>query len=286
MVFYADVYFLINFTVDVLAIYFAASAARVPSSIKRILSLGAIGAALAVLCVLFTTSMLAEIGLAALYFTFVGALISPKISIYRRVKATALFAVFEALVGGIVGFGYEFLDRHLYARLKDTDSSAPNRRLLILSVMILLSIGVFKIFLLFFSRASSERSVIVELKMLGRTLTLEALTDTGNLLKEPSTMRPVILIKENALEQTFPELCTDVSKICTLDAALVKRICLIPMSKVGSKSLLVGFRPDEINVISESKKHSIDAVIAQDTEEGTYGGFYALMPAAAIDDVV
>ena len=46
--FYIDVYFLINLTVDILALYFSAIFSKTPTSIKRLLIAGIIGAASAV----------------------------------------------------------------------------------------------------------------------------------------------------------------------------------------------------------------------------------------------
>ena len=51
-VLYIDIYFLINFTVDLLALYFAAELARVKSTVFRIISSSLIGAFAACVIVL------------------------------------------------------------------------------------------------------------------------------------------------------------------------------------------------------------------------------------------
>ena len=58
MVFYVDVYFFINLTVDILAIYFSSRFAKIKTSFVRILSISVIGALLAVAEILLPTGFL------------------------------------------------------------------------------------------------------------------------------------------------------------------------------------------------------------------------------------
>ena len=48
MTLYVDVYFLINFTVDILALYFAAIFSKVPTSTRRLIISAVIGAFFAI----------------------------------------------------------------------------------------------------------------------------------------------------------------------------------------------------------------------------------------------
>ncbi len=288
LIFYADVYFLINFTVDTIALYFAAAISKIPTSVRRILLLSVLGAALATVSVIFADGAAGELLLSFIYFFAVAFFAAADISFYRRVKVTVIFAVFEFLIGGFVAFGYGILDRCLYTTLKNTDADAPNRNLLLLCVMVLLSIGVFKLLILFFSNTATQRCVRLEIQMLGKITVCEALIDTGNLLKEPNGMKPVILIKPDIaakIHKAFPKNCEDLKNI---DECFLNRISLIPISTVGGRGVLVGVAADKIDVIFNNKnkiKHTISAIIASDKEGGTYDGSGALLPASALDGI-
>ncbi len=286
MVFYADVYFLINFTVDTLALYFAVSASKIASSVKRIIALAAMGALVALVSVLFFGGLLGELLLAAVYFPAVAIFISEKLTLYRRVKVTALFAIFEFLCGGAVSFGYGFLDRHFYLSGELSEAEEPNRRLLILAVLILLSIGIFKLVLLFFRNSATQKFFVVKITLLGKSVTADALVDTGNLLRDSSGM-PVILIKSTLAKKIHESFPLSDKELTNLPPELMPRISLLPLRSVGGRGILVGIRVDEVEIISEkgTPRGVIRAIIAGDKEGGTYDGFEALMPAGALDDI-
>lgn len=290
MVFYADVYFLINFTVDTLAIFFAVSVCKISTSVRRILFLAAIGAALALVNVIYGKGFAQEILLSLFYFFLIAVFAAKRISVYRRIKLAFIFVILEFLLGGLVEFAYGFLDRYFYTRSSDMKSVAePNRRLILLALTVLLSIALLKLLMLFFSHSESARVVTVEISLLGRTKLFDALVDTGNFLTDVSSKKPVILLKANAarsLNRAFP---LDSSALANPDCGFLSRISLIPTSSLGGRKIIVGVRPDKIRIISKrngSAEHVIDAVVAADNEGGTYDGYEALMPAAAIDDVL
>ena len=285
LVFYVDVYFFINLTVDILAIYFSSRFAKIKTSFVRILSISVIGALLAVAEILLPTGFLVFALFAAFMFISASVLISKDASVTRRMRCSVLFFLLEALIGGIVSFVYSLFDRYAYKTLSNTVISSPNRKLLFLSLTVILLAGAFKLVFLLFSGLPTEKSVSVRVEFLSSTIVLDAFVDTGNLLKEPSTLKPVILLKgkeATALAPAFPQRTEDLANI---SGRLSKHLCIIPVSIGGRTRLLVGFRPEKITVryTPESKEQQIDAVVAIDTEGGTYGGFYALMPAAALN---
>ena len=285
LIFYADVYFLINFTVDFLALHFATRVSKVKSSALRMTLISVLGALLAVFEVILLSGFLLTLALSILMLLTVMFFVAGDIHRSRRIKCAVAFFVSEALIGGTVSFGYTLLDKYFYPQIRNTEMTSPNRRLLILSVMILLSVGVFKLVALLFSHTEAQRNVNVQIEFMGRAISTEALVDTGNLLKDPSTLRPVMLIKYKQAEQLAPDIPKSIDDVLSSDVRYVKRLCIIPAKYAGGGRMLVGFRPDKITVMTtcNSEKITVDAVIAIDTEGGSYGGFFALMPAAVFN---
>ena len=95
-VLYIDVYFLINFTVDLLSLYFSLEMLHF-SSVRWRLALSAlVGAAYASLSVLFYTSTAFLLILSFISLIGMVLLISPGAGLYRRMKLLFLFLFLQA----------------------------------------------------------------------------------------------------------------------------------------------------------------------------------------------
>ena len=101
----------------------------------------------------------------------------------------------------------------------------------------------------------------------GKKTEVMGLLDTGNLLLDPVTSYPVILVLYDNVEAVLPdelkEFLKDSSDLSShLNRRYLKRIRLIPVRNSGSGSILKGFRPDYI-VIKDGKNKVIkDVVVA------------------------
>ena len=137
-----------------------------------------------------------------------------------------------------------------------------------------------------FSNSIGEKCMRLYIKIEDKTLELEALVDTGNLVRDPMNMNPVIFLKPLAAAYIFPSQIMDLSEIDKLSITYKKRIRLVPITQAGETHVMTGVRVDEISVYNSSgKREEISATIVIDKEGGTYGGYEALMPYVAIKDV-
>ena len=282
---YIDVYFMINFTVDAIALYFAAIFAQIPTTVRRITLASVLGAVAACAIVLVSEILWLRLVLTVLSLIGMG-MVGASVSGARRLRYIALFIVFEALVGGIVTFVWDLLDRYAYEILESSSGGSVNRRLLLFSVIVLLSFGVFKMLVSFFSKTRCEGSVLLEICFLGQTVRTEAFVDSGNLAIDPMDMRPVMLLKRRLAEEFLPQGVLHLSDPDLLDRDIRRRIRLIPVSRGGVTHVLVGVRADKVSVISDEGEQEVSVTLAIDREEGSFGGFDALMPSAALDYVL
>ncbi len=284
---YIDVYFMINFTVDMLAMYFAAIFSAVPTTARRIAAASAIGALTACGIVFLTEWAVLKLiltFLSLLIMAFVGA---RRISAQRRAKFVCSFIIFEALVGGIVTFIWSFLDKYLYEKIESAAGGEVNRKLLVFALIVLLSIGVFKMLVSIFSNTKCAGSVVLEIDFLDKTIKTEAFIDSGNLAIDPMDMRPVLLIKTELARLLLPENVIHLRDPDTIDREIRRRIRLIPISRGGATHVLTGVRADHVRVITDTdKSEEVSVTLAIDREEGSFGGYDALMPAAALENVV
>ena len=138
----------------------------------------------------------------------------------------------------------------------------------------------------FFSNSQSEGSVEVEISFLNNNTVLSAFVDSGNLAVDPMDMSPVLLIKKEAAKKFLPNNIIELSNIDELDKNIKKRIRLIPITRGGATHVLVGIKADKVKLINKEKYEELSLTIAIDKEGGTFGGFDALMPSAALDNVL
>ena len=140
MTLYIDVYFLINFTVDIISLYFAAIFSKVPTSTRRLIFSGIIGALSAILIVLMPETIILKLLASAISLFLMGYIATRPVNIKRKAKFVFSFIVMEALFGGVVSFIWSMLDRSLSEYFSDVQGTAVNRRMLFFSIIVLLSI--------------------------------------------------------------------------------------------------------------------------------------------------
>ena len=283
---YIDVYFLINFVVDLLSLYFASLFSKTPTTTRRLIISSGIGASVAVV-----TVFLPEVFTLKIAFSLVGLMlmgyIAPKpMRIRRKVKFILSFLIFTSLTGGAVTFIWSILDKYASQLFNEMEGGSVNRKTLFLSIILLLSIGVFKMIVSFFSSNECERSVDLEICFLDKKITVSSLVDSGNLAVDPMDMSPLMIVKRDVALQLLPENIINLSNIDALDRNIKKKIRLIPVSRGGETHVLVGVKADRISIIQGDSKEEIMVTLAIDKEGGSFGGYGALLPSAALDNAI
>lgn len=121
----------------------------------------------------------------------------------------------------------------------------------------------------------------------GLLIEQESVLDTGNVLHEPLTYRPVVVVDFwTVRERLPPELSASVEAwheglaegLDLLPHAFMERISLIPFSTVSGRGLMVGIRPEICELWSSGMWHKVDAVIGFSPGEAKLAGKTALLP--------
>ena len=283
---YIDVYFMINFTVNGISLYFAAIFSKIPTKAWRILACAMFGAMIAVILLLmFEGAVLYVAFFSLIFFVIVGVICPIGVGMARRVKLVFLLLLFEVIVGGLAHFIYSVLDKTVGDIVKSSITEPENRRLLLISLIILLSVGVFKALISFFSNRAGTFSVDIKIYLNGECIETQAFVDTGNLAKDPMDGAPVLLVKATALKELIPDIKHLVQKPYDCDKRLKNKIRIIPISRSDGNCLLVGIKADKVCVRVSQRYENLNLTVAIDKEGGTYDGCYALMPSVALDNV-
>ena len=125
----------------------------------------------------------------------------------------------------------------------------------------------------------------VKIKLNGKEETVEAMVDTGNMLKEPITGTPVVVVERTSLYELLPKeilnntesiLGGDFEKIPEeIKNEYVPKLKLIPFASLGKQNgMLFGIKPEKIEVINEQTEEEKNAIIGIYNKSLTKRGEY------------
>ena len=118
----------------------------------------------------------------------------------------------------------------------------------------------------------------------GRSTTVEAFVDSGNLAVDPFDKTPVMLISAQLADRIYDINALELENIDGINISLRKKLRVIPVSFGKEKKILYGLKPDRVFIKNKKREERISLTI--DKEGGNYGGYNALIPLSALDDVL
>ena len=104
-------------------------------------------------------------------------------------------------------------------------------------------------------------------------ITTKALIDTGNMLKDPISKMPVIIVDKEVIRNILPDVILDnLEKIIGGDAPkeiyedenlqYITRFRLIPFSSIGKQNgMLLGFKANKIEIEQNEEKINVENVV-------------------------
>ncbi len=288
---YIDVLFLINFSMDFLALRLAGALMHLPARRGALLLAAFFGGAYAVANAFFEGSALfgALIGLFA-------ALLISYIAFGKECNVRAFFGVFSLffvssfLLGGMITAFYEFFRYFFSSREELLDAlSAGNEKLFFFFLLVLTSALLLRLGNRYFLFRRQEKHVDITLFEGERSLRLTALADSGNTLCDPLSGKPCIVLDKEKAAEVIP---SDIAAFSGAEAIPVdalteksrKRIRLVPSDSIGGHRLLVGYVPERVAVHDgKGMPRSVDAILVLDARGGgKLSGYGALIPSILI----
>lgn len=132
----------------------------------------------------------------------------------------------------------------------------------------------------------------VSIKLNGKEVILDTMVDTGNMLKEPITGNPVVVVEKNSLYDVIPKeilnntdsiLGGDFEKIPDdIKQEYIPKLKFIPFSSLGKQNgMLIGIKPEKLKVINEEieneKKNAIIGIYNKSlTKRGEYNALIGI----------
>ncbi len=282
---YADILFLINFSMDFLTLYLCARLLHLPQRTVRMLIAAAVGGVYGVASLFFAVGAVRSLVLNVAVASLMCAVAFAPRRASHLCKATALFYGIGFLVGGSMTAIYHLCNRYLLAdrvyqngnyQTIQGDTSLPLFAVLAAaSALIATMVGR-----LFFAK-SKQRTAQLSLCFADKTLCVQALCDSGNLLCDPISGHPVLFLQYIRARQWLPPMLTAFFAAPTPEALVAlpqeyaKRIRLLSVTTVQGKGTLYCLRPDSVQIDGTETEALVGIV---DSATRDFGDFFALVP--------
>ncbi len=266
-VIYADILFVINFSLDFLCLFITDKVLNGGGKLRRLIFGAAIGGCYSFLPYIFELPVFVSVPLHIIAAVLICFVAFGKRDLRRFFLLSGTFIVSSALLGGLITAIYGLSGDYSNGAYTEVDA-VSFCLICLVSAAIALSYGMIC------KKKILTRSAEVKIYANGRKFDARLLIDSGNLVTEPFSALPVIVVSSYALPPPFdaPER-----------ESFPLPIRAIPFSTSAGKSCFFGFRPDKIEIIRPAKKPlRVDAFIGIDTENRNYSGYDGLIPTSLL----
>lgn len=266
---------------DFLALYIAARLLNVPPRPLRLAAGALIGAAFALAAVVTEAYIYGSGWMAAMLLASAVCAVIMCICAFGQKRVLGAAVTFGAVnigLGGIMTALYSLVGRISDAFGAMPVSGGPSTSPLLFSVITLVSTAVSLLYGRFRSRSGSKRRINVTVDAFGCEFGAELLCDSGNLLCDPYSGKPVVIISEAFLDGKLPTELINAARmperIASLTEPAAHRVRLIPAGSVTGQGILLGFTPDRLCM----EGRELDAVVAIGIGITDFGGADGIIP--------
>ncbi|HBG22953.1 MAG: sigma-E processing peptidase SpoIIGA [Syntrophaceticus sp.] len=286
---YVDMLFLINFLMDFVVLWAAARLAQVRVSIWRLFCGALIGAIYSILVLLPNLQYMSSIEMKFIVSIIMAIAAYVPLSWKKFGQVVFYFYLVAFTIGGAV-LGIIYMVGS--STLTGVFNNLPLSYLwLLIAVVAAAIMGKYGVAYFKNSVLQDLLKVPIIIRIQGKELKAIGLVDTGNQLVDPLTGSPVVIVEYGILKRYLPsELQEIIDNSGEVDLSKLTEITpeegsgfsfrLIPFTTIGkSHGMLVGFRPDEIIVLTGNESlHKTNVVIGiYNRRLSPRGAYHALL---------
>ena len=275
---YADLYFLVNASMDLLCLLITSTLLHRRTRRWRALLGAALGGVYAVAALVLEMGGAwgllcdAAAALAVCGAVFAGRGSRPS----ALLQAAAVFALTSVLMGGVMTALFAWLNRlQLPLESLQGDGLSVWMFALLAAVSGVLTLRGGR----FLGRSRRTRSVTLLVTLFGKTVSLRAMVDSGNLLRDPVSGRSVIVVEREKLRPVLPPAFFREGRRWIPDHDTARRVRLIPAQTATGPGMLTAFLPEALTVTDRHGSLPSDYLLAPVELGGRAQGFDALIPA-------
>ncbi len=261
---YADLFFLINFSMDFLCLFLTAKLLSRPLELYRGILAAVLGGIYAVAELVFLSN-----SPYAAPISVVVCLLMCFIAFFSRAERplTLFLLVFSyilssALLGGIMTACFSLLNRYSPPISNESDDVPVWIFCLVTALSFLGTLLGGR----HFRKRAGMKTTEFRVTLGNRTITLRALVDSGHLLTDTLSGKPVLLAEAEVARHLLPSEYSlpqtwEPDALSCLPTSLSHRIRPIPADSATGHTLLVALRPDEVCRRDSTGTHTVEALI-------------------------
>ncbi|MBQ8344875.1 MAG: sigma-E processing peptidase SpoIIGA [Clostridia bacterium] len=281
---YVDLLFLINFSMDVLALYLTARILSRRPKLWRLLLAGCVGGLYSCLALFSPLN-----GFSALSVDLLVCLLLGWITFFSRKGQRSVlpplltFPAVSMALGGVMTALFTLLNRlHLPLDTQTGDGDGISVWLfaLLAAVSALLTLFGGR----FFAKRGSIKEAELTIVVGDRSICLTALTDSCNLLCEPISGKPCVVAEIGCFRGLLPDSVLHAAErkqlppLETMKGLSGAGFRLIPAQTASGEGLLLGFRPTRMTVHTKQGEREADAYLVLTHLSASAMGCRALLP--------
>ncbi|MBR6726781.1 MAG: sigma-E processing peptidase SpoIIGA [Clostridia bacterium] len=285
---YGDILFFVNFCMDFQCLFLTAKLMRRPFGVWRSVAAAVLGALYACVALFLSTAglwaFLADCGVCLMMcvLAFYGA----DAGVRRVGIAFLIYFGVSFAVGGVMS-GIASLLSHIEMPVGAAGQGVSSPMFFLLA---LFGGGATLLWGRFCQRRAKGKRAELTLSLGEQRLTVRCMVDTANLLRDPVSGRPVVLIDSAVAASLLPEpLLTaaakgDCSALTHLPTELVRRVRLIPAKTATGGGMLFALTPDSAMLNAGRGAAAVELLIAPVPLAVERDDYAALLPAELIVD--
>ena len=282
---FGDLLFFVNFCMDFQCLFLAGKLLHRPFHVWRALIFASLGAVYAVAALFLSTSgalaFLFDLGVC--FLMCVGTFFEKQRGMGRVFSVFLVYFGVSFAVGGAMS-GMASLLSHISLPISEGADVSSGL------FFLLAAAGGISTF--FWGRLTArhvrETRATLRVTVDGVTADFLAMVDTGNLLVDPISAKPVILLAARAAERLFPApilrllTCGDVSALSAAPPDTARRIRVCPTAGATGKGLLFAIAPDGAALLTGGREEGVSVLVAPVALHTGFDGAEALLPAVLI----
>ena len=258
---YVDLLFLVNFSMDFLCIFLTAKILFRKLSLIKAAIASAIGGAYSVAAIFLPPNQIIGILSSVLCCILMCLTVFGKKG--NSLKSIAIVCVTyilsSVLLGGIMTAAFNLLNNSgIDLNIEESNDIPPWLFILagIASITAACTGGKF------LRHTASQKSAVITVTIDKKSNTFNAMCDSGNLLRDSISGRPVIVVDKSMADDFFDtNISLDTADTERLDNELKRKIAIIPYSTVSGDKTMLAFRPQKLIIESGGSTHESDALI-------------------------
>ena len=269
---YADLLFLVNFSMDLLCLFVTARLLHKDTRLWRLALASVLGGvySVAILFMPMTTPAAVLVDLAFCGFMCLCAFGIKSGGSFGYFMSFAVFFGVSVGTGGLMTAMYSLLNR-MELPLEAVKENGDGISVWLFGLLALISGVAASLGGDLFRTVSSDTILEVKIEYKGASVTVQGLADTGNMLADPISARPVIVISTPSARALLGDACAEAAARADVSSDVWERgehkLRIIPISTAGGSNILCAFVPDRVTLAVKGKKGrtreaSVDALFA------------------------